>query len=42
MTQPVIITVAITEAGPRKKDNAAVPVTPFKPETFFDTLRRQL
>lgn len=28
MTQPVIITVAITGAVPRKKDNAAVPVTP--------------
>ena len=28
MTQPVIITVAITGALPRKKDNPAVPVTP--------------
>ncbi|MEW5863754.1 MAG: 3-keto-5-aminohexanoate cleavage protein [Pseudomonadota bacterium] len=28
MTQPVIITVAITGAVPRKKDNPAVPVTP--------------
>lgn len=28
MTQPVIITVAITGAVPRKKDNAAIPVTP--------------
>lgn len=28
MTQPVIITVAITGAVPRKKDNSAVPVTP--------------
>src|SRR6202171_4324706 len=28
MTQPVIITVAITGAVPRKKDSPAVPVTP--------------
>src|SRR5687768_15237152 len=28
MSQPVIITVAITGAVPRKKDNPAVPVTP--------------
>src|SRR2546423_8739722 len=28
MTQPVIITVAITGAVPKKKDNPAVPVTP--------------
>ncbi|TMG84306.1 MAG: 3-keto-5-aminohexanoate cleavage protein [Betaproteobacteria bacterium] len=28
MTQPVIITVAITGAVPRKKDNPAIPVTP--------------
>ena len=28
MTQPCIITVAITGAVPRKKDNPAVPVTP--------------
>jgi len=28
MTTPVIITVAITGALPRKKDNPAVPVTP--------------
>ena len=28
MTAPVIITVAITGALPRKKDNPAVPVTP--------------
>ncbi len=28
MTQPVVITVAITGAVPRKKDSAAVPVTP--------------
>ena len=28
MTQPVIITVAITGALPRKKDTPAVPVTP--------------
>ena len=28
MTQPVIITVAITGALPRKADNPAVPVTP--------------
>src|SRR6202022_1550512 len=28
MTDPVIITVAITGALPRKKDNPAVPVTP--------------
>src|SRR6185437_10460319 len=28
MTRPVIITVAITGAVPRKKDNPAVPVTP--------------
>jgi 3-keto-5-aminohexanoate cleavage enzyme len=28
MTQPVIITVAITGAVPRKKDSAAIPVTP--------------
>ena len=28
MTNPVIITVAITGAVPRKKDNPAVPVTP--------------
>ena len=28
MTQPVIITVAITGAVPRKKDNPGVPVTP--------------
>jgi uncharacterized protein (DUF849 family) len=28
MTQPVVITVAITGAIPRKKDNPAVPVTP--------------
>jgi len=28
MAEPVIITVAITGALPRKKDNPAVPVTP--------------
>ena len=28
MTAPVIITVAITGAVPRKKDNPAIPVTP--------------
>jgi 3-keto-5-aminohexanoate cleavage enzyme len=30
MAQPVIITVAITGALPRKKDNPAVPVTPYE------------
>jgi 3-keto-5-aminohexanoate cleavage enzyme len=35
MTQPVIITVAITGAVPKKKDNAAVPVTP--PEQIEST-----
>ena len=35
MTQPVIITVAITGAVPKKKDNPAVPVTP--PEQIEST-----